>query len=140
MIKLETGISTDRDFIEAMKERGQDISAQFPAETFASQLNEVNEEVEVSFLSPNETILQAVNEGEEPVEQVSVSVEVTGVGETTVVTGTCGEEAITSFPATIVRNKGVTETLTVEAEGYVSKSEDITFDEDKEITIELEEA
>ena len=47
MIKLKTGISTNLDFIRAMKERGQDVDAKFPA---------------VTFKSDNETILQVVND------------------------------------------------------------------------------
>ena len=33
MIKLQTGISTDRDFIKVMKEKGQDVKDEFPADT-----------------------------------------------------------------------------------------------------------
>ena len=66
MIKLQTGVSTDRDFVKAMKERGQNVSAIFPADTLRDQLNEINEEVTVTFESTNETILKAVNDAEEP--------------------------------------------------------------------------
>ena len=62
MIKLQTGISTDMDFIKAMKEKGQDVKAEFPAETLRKQLDEVNENVKVTFESTNETVLAAVNE------------------------------------------------------------------------------
>ena len=37
MIKLQAGISTDMDFIKAMKEKGQDVKAEFPAETLRKQ-------------------------------------------------------------------------------------------------------
>ena len=67
MIKLQTGISTDMDFIKAMKEKGQDVKAEFPAETLRKQLDEVNENVKVTFESTNETVLAAVNKSEEPV-------------------------------------------------------------------------
>ena len=76
MIKLQTGISTDMDFIKAMKERGQDVSAEFPAETLRDQLNELSEEVDVTFESPNETILEVVNEGEEPGEELTIDFDI----------------------------------------------------------------
>ena len=59
MIKLETGISTDMDFIKAMKERGQDVSAEFPAETLRDQFNELGEK-KITFESTNEDILEVV--------------------------------------------------------------------------------
>ena len=62
MIKLQTGISTDRDFIKAMKEKGQDVNAQFPADTLRDQLDALNENIKVTFESTNETVLAAVNE------------------------------------------------------------------------------
>lgn len=61
-MKLKTGISTDRDFIKAMKEKGQDVNAQFPADTLRDQLNALSENIEVTFESTNETVLAAVNE------------------------------------------------------------------------------
>ena len=61
-MKLKTGISTDRDFIKAMKEKGQDVSAQFPADTLRDQLDTLNENIKVTFESTNETVLAAVNE------------------------------------------------------------------------------
>lgn len=140
MIKLQTGISTDRDFIKAMKERGQNVSASFPAETLRDQLNELNEDILVSFDSTNETILKAVNTEKpapEPVD-VTVRIELTGLEEGTVATGTIGDEAITEFPASVTRKKDTVESLTVEAEGYVTNVSDVEFDEDKDIVINLE--
>jgi hypothetical protein len=64
MIKLQTGISTDRDFVKAMKERGQKVSAEFPAETLRKQLDNVSKEVKVTFESTNETVLASVNADE----------------------------------------------------------------------------
>lgn len=75
MKKLQTGISTNMDFIKAMKERGQDVNAEFPAETLRKQLDEVNEEVKVTFESTNETVLKVVNEGEEPTPTPEVSID-----------------------------------------------------------------
>lgn len=140
MIKLQTGISTDMDFIKAMKEKGQDVSAEFPAETLRKQLDEVNEEVKVTFESTNETVLAAVNEGEEPtpIEEVVVTIDVNGLDEGDVATGTIGDEAITEFPAEITREKDTKETLTVKADGYITNESEVTFDKDKEITITLE--
>lgn len=140
MIKLQTGISTDMDFIKAMKERGQDVKAEFPAETLRKQLDELSEEVKVTFESTNETVLAAVNEGEEPTptEEVVVTIDVDGLDEGDVATGTIGDEAITEFPVEITREKDTVETLTVEADGYITNESEVTFDRDKEITITLE--
>lgn len=140
MIKLQTGISTDMDFIKAMKERGQDVKAEFPAETLRKQLDEVNEDVKVTFESTNETVLAAVNEGEEPTptDEVVVTIDVDGLDEGDVATGTIGDEAITEFPVEITREKDTVETLTVEADGYITNESEVTFDGDKEITITLE--
>ena len=65
MIKLKTGVSTSLDFVKAMKERGQDVSPAFPAETLREQLDALSEEVKVTFNSDNETVLQVVNDYEE---------------------------------------------------------------------------
>ena len=76
-MKLKTGISTDRDFIKAMKEKGQDVNAQFPADTLRDQLNALSENIEVTFESTNETVLAAVNEEAvipEPVEKPKATV------------------------------------------------------------------
>ena len=62
MIKLKTGISTNLDFIRAMKERGQDVDAKFPAATLRDQLDALSDDVKVTFKSDNETILQVVND------------------------------------------------------------------------------
>lgn len=138
MIKLQTGISTDRDFIKAMKERGQSVNAQFPAETLRDQLNELNEDILVSFDSTNETVLRAVNTEEPAPVDVTVRIKLTGLEEGVVATGTIGDEAITEFPASITREKDTVESLTVEAEGYKTNVSDVEFNEDKEIVIELE--
>ena len=140
MIKLQTGISTDMDFIKAMKERGQDVKAEFPAETLRKQLDEVNEDVKVTFESTNETVLAAVNEGEEPtpIEEVTINISVEGLDEGDVAAGTIGDEIITEFPASVTREKGTVETLTIEAEGYITDVTELEFNEDEDITIDLE--
>ena len=141
MIKLQTGISTDRDFIKAMKERGQNVSASFPAETLRDQLNELNEDILVSFDSTNETILKAVNTEKpapEPVEEVTVTINVDGLDEGDVATGSIGDELLTEFPAEVTRIKDTTETLTVEADGYTTVEQPVDFDIDKTITATLE--
>lgn len=140
MIKLQTGISTDMDFIKAMKEKGQDVKAEFPAETLRKQLDEVNEEVKVTFDSTNETVLTAVNEGEEPtpVEEVTVTFTVDGLDAGDNAYGAIGNEAIQSFPAEITREKGTTETLEVTCEGYETHIEEVTFNKNKTINVTLE--
>ena len=140
MIKLQTGISTDMDFIKAMKEKGQEVSAEFPAETLRKQFDEISEE-DITMNMTNETFLEEVANGEEveptPTE-VTVIIDVDGLEEGDTATGTIGNEAITEFPAEITREKGTKEELTVEAEGYVSKTETITFNKDKEVVVTLE--
>lgn len=64
MIKLKTGVSTSLDFVKAMKERGQNVSPAFPAETLREQLDDLSEDVKVTFKSNNETVLQVVNDYE----------------------------------------------------------------------------
>lgn len=64
MIKLKTGVSTSLDFVKAMKERGQDVNPMFPPETLRAQLDDLSEEVHVTYQSNNETILQVVNDNE----------------------------------------------------------------------------
>lgn len=140
MIKLQTGISTDMDFIKAMKEKGQEVSAEFPAETLRKQFDEISEE-DITMNMTNETFLEEVANGEEveptPTE-VTVIIDVDGLEEGDTATGTIGNEAITEFPAEITREKGTKEELTVEAEGYVSKTETVTFNKDKEVIVTLE--
>ena len=74
MIKLQTGISTDRDFIKVMKEKGQDVKAEFPADTLRDQLDALSENIKITFESTNETILAAVNEVAVPVEKPKATV------------------------------------------------------------------
>ena len=64
MIKLKTGVSTSLEFGKALKVRGQDASPAFPADTLREQLDALSEEVQVTFNSTNETILQVVNDSE----------------------------------------------------------------------------
>lgn len=139
MKKLQRGISTNIDFIRAMKERGQDVNADFPAETLRDQFDDLSEEVKVTFESTDDTVLQAVNEGEPgPVESVTVRVEVSGLDPGDVASGTIGDEVISEFPADIVRDEGTVETLEVTCEGYETHTEGVTFDENKTITVTLE--
>lgn len=139
MKKLQRGISTNIDFIRAMKERGQDVNADFPAETLRDQFDDLSEEVKVTFESTDDTVLQAVNEGEPgPVESITVRVEVSGLDPGDVASGTIGDEVISEFPADIVRDEGTVETLEITCEGYETHTEDVTFDENKTITVTLE--
>ena len=78
MIKLKTGVSTSLDFVKAMKERGQDVSPAFPAETLRDQLDALGDEVKVTFKSDNETVLQVVNDYEPPVEKVTLTLDYNG--------------------------------------------------------------
>ena len=140
MKKLQTGVSTNMDFIKAMKERGQNVNAMFPAETLRDQLDELSEETKVTFESTNETVLKAINDGEEPtpVEEVVVTINIAGLDEGDKARGTIGDEAIVEFPAEITREKGTEEELTVEAEGYITKTETVKFNKTKSITVTLE--
>ncbi|MBO7615099.1 MAG: hypothetical protein J6T15_05325 [Bacilli bacterium] len=138
MGKLKTGISTDMDFIKLMKEKGQDVNAEFPAETLRTQLDLVSETVKVTFNSTNETILEAVNEEEPPIVTCTVTFNVAGLETGDVPTVTVGEEVITTLPATLVEDIGTELPFSVSCEGYVSQEGTITFDEDKEVTVTLE--
>lgn len=137
--KVKTGETTDLGFIKALKAKGIDAKAMYPAETLRDQLNSLDEK-DVSFLSTNEVVLDVIN-GDSPVpptEKVTVTVNVDGLDEGDNAYGAIGEEAIQSFPASIERNKDTVETLEVTCEGYVTVTQDVTFDKDKEITVTLE--
>lgn len=141
MIKLQTGISTDMDFIKAMKERGQDVKAEFPAETLRDQLDELSEETKVTFDSTNETILEVVNEGEpgpEPKEEVTVTFDVNGLEEGDEPHVTVGEEVITELPAELKEEKGTELPYSVTCEGYLDAEGTIKFNKDKEVTVTME--
>ena len=76
MIKLQTGISTDMDFIKAMKEKGQDVKAEFPAETLRKQFDEISKK-DITMNMTNEVFLEDVANSEESHEQTPVPEEVT---------------------------------------------------------------
>lgn len=139
MIKLQTGISTDMDFIKAMKEKGQDVSAEFPAETLRKQFDEISE-ADITMNMTNETFLEEVANGEEPtpVEEVTVTFTVDGLDEGDNAYGAIGNEAIRTFPAEITREKGTKETLEVTCEGYETHIEEVTFNKNKTINVTLE--
>ena len=121
MIKLQTGISTDMDFIKAMKERGQDVKAEFPAETLRKQLDEVNESVKVTFESTNETVLATVNKSEEQEEpEAPVLATVNGVAYSSL------EEAIdgAADDATIV----LADNIDLKTAAVVNKKTNINLD------------
>ena len=61
MEKLQTGVATNLDFIRAMKEKGQDVKAEFPAETLAKQLTEAGTN-KISNVTPHEQVLENTNE------------------------------------------------------------------------------
>lgn len=136
--KIRTGETTDLGFIRALKEKGITAKAEFPAETLRTQLDSLDDR-DVSFYSTNETVLKVVNNGEEPtpVEEVTITVSVTGIEEGDEPTGTIGEEVITSFPASITRRKDTTETLEVSCDGYLTVTQDVTFSEDGSIEVAL---
>ena len=71
MTKLQTGISTNLDFIRAMKAKGQIVDAKFPAETLAEQLTAVGDNT-ITNVTPYEEVLENINSEssgpEEPVE------------------------------------------------------------------------
>jgi len=138
MIKLQTGISTNMDFIKALKERGVSVNAEFPAETLRDQLDSLDEETKVSFDSTNETILKVVNEGEEPTEKVTITFDVTGLEEGDEPLVTVGEEVITTLPAELEEDKDTELPYSIICTGYNTVEGTLVFDKNKEITIELE--
>lgn len=137
MTKLQTGISTNMDFIKLMKEKGQDVNAEFPAETLRTQLDLVSDTVKVTFNSTNETILEATN-NEEPIEEVTITFNVDGVDSSDEVMVTIGDEVITTLPATLTENKGTELSYSVSCTGYNTEEGTLVFDENKEVTITLE--
>ena len=138
MIKLKTGISTSLDFIRCMKEQGHAVSPVFPAESLRDQLNAVNENVTVTFNSPNETILAATNGGEPPTpptEQVTITVNasienpVSPDDEQNILmsfNGVSNYGVVQTFTA----DKGETKSLLISCQGYSSIETDLEFDED----------
>lgn len=75
---------------------------------------------------------------EEAKEEKTITVTVAGIEEGDAPTGTCGDEAITTFPAEIKRIVGTTETLSISCTGYTTAEQEITFDENKSVTVTLE--
>lgn len=136
MKKLQTGVSTDMDFIKVMKEKGQDVNAQFPAETLRKQLDELNEETKVTFKSTNETVLAAVNEEEpEPKEQVTLTIRTFPEDDDRLIV-IDGEE-FTSYVATVTKDIGTESTIHIESVGYLDYDGTILFDETKEVRIDM---
>jgi hypothetical protein len=135
--KVKTGETTDLGFIRALKAKGIDAKAEFPAETLRTQLDSLDD-TDVSFLSTNETVLEVINAGEPtPVEEVKITVSVSGIEAGDEPVGTIGEEVITSFPAEITRVKDTVETLVVSCEGYVPVEQEVTFSENGSVEVEL---
>ena len=61
MEKLQTGVATNLDFIRAMKEKGQDVKAELPAETLGKHLTEAGTN-KISNVTPYEQVLENINE------------------------------------------------------------------------------
>ena len=74
MEKLKTGISTNIDFIKKMAEKGQEVNAEFPAETLRKQFDEIAEE-DITMNMTNETFLAGVANSEEPTPVVTLNVD-----------------------------------------------------------------
>lgn len=141
MIKLQTGVSTDMDFIKAMKEKGQDVSAEFPAETLRKQFDEISEN-DITFNMTNESFLEEVANGDEPtpIEKVTVTVYVTCPDCLDNPNVRIGEEVITDLPAELTEDKGTELPVSITCVGCEDYEGTIVFDEDKEIDIKLERA
>lgn len=60
--KLVTGETSTLGFIRIMKSKGVNVSPVFPAESLRSQIDSLNER-HITFQSPNEVVVSAVNEG-----------------------------------------------------------------------------
>ncbi len=74
MEKLKTGISTNIDFIKKMAEKGQEVNAEFPAETLRKQFDEIAEE-DITMNMTNETFLAEVANSEEPTPVVTLNID-----------------------------------------------------------------
>lgn len=60
MEKLKTGIATNMDFIKAAAVGGQEVKAEFPAETLKNQLNQIGD-VQLTFEATSEEVLKKLN-------------------------------------------------------------------------------
>lgn len=140
--KVKTGETTDLGFIKALKAKGIDAKAMYPAETLRDQLNSLDEK-DVSFLSTNEVVLDVIN-GESPVpptEKVTVTVVVNGLdeGDTATVIVGGSEYLYDGSPVEVVNNSGYEEDITVEADGYLTQTvTNVVWDADKEVSFALE--
>lgn len=74
MEKLQTGISTNIDFIKKMAEKGQEVNAEFPAETLRKQFDEIAE-ADITMAMTNETFLEDVANSEEPTPVVTLDID-----------------------------------------------------------------
>ena len=136
MKKLQTGVSTDMDFIKAMKEKGQNVNAQFPAETLRKQFDEISEK-EITMNMTNEVFLEDVaNKDEpEPKEQVTLTIRTFPEDDDRLIV-IDGEE-FTSYVATVTKDIGTESTIHIESVGYLDYDGTILFDETKEVRIDM---
>lgn len=63
-MKFVTGETSTLGFVRIMKAKGITVSPEFPAETLREQIDSLDER-DITFLSPNESVVAAVND-EEP--------------------------------------------------------------------------
>lgn len=144
MIKLQTGVSTDMDFIKSMKEKGQNVSAEFPAETLRKQFDEISEN-DITFNMTNESFLEEVANGDEPgptpptpTEKVTITLHVSGPECSDEPEARVGDEVIVDFPAELTEDAGTELPITVTCENCETYEGTLVFDEDKTVEIVLE--
>ena len=137
--KVRTGETTNLGFIRALKEKGINAKAGYPAETFRDQLDSINE-TKVSFLSTNETVLDVMNDGETPSQDVTLTVSITGINPEsdfpTLTIPSTGETYI-EFPATITKAINTELAYQVECTGYDTYYDDLIFDMDREVVVDM---
>ena len=142
--KVIRGITTSKKLKEIMKEKGAEmVTIEGQDNVTAEQFNDLLDTIagtNITMKATDKTVVEDVLNGDAPVpaDDVSITINVSGLDEGDTPTGTIGDEVIQSFPAEIIREKGTTETLEVTCEGYVTVTQEVTFDEDKTVNITLE--
>lgn len=141
--KVIRGITTSKKLKEIMKEKGAEmVTIEGQDNVTAEQFNDLLDTIagtNITMKATDKTVVEDILNGDAPTPtDVSITINVSGLDEGDVATGTIGNEAIQSFPAEITREEGTTETLEVSCEGYVTVTEEVTFDEDKTVNVTLE--
>ncbi len=76
--KLITGVTTSLGFIRTLKDKGATVRPEYPAESLRASLDSLDER-NITFLSPNEVVVSAVNSKEPgPSDTVTITMDLNG--------------------------------------------------------------